>query len=79
MQKYNQGDLIEWHALVNKYRIVYGLPWVTIFVTGEAIRQWFIAESPHERSKIVIHGKTYIIFFLHATLSKYAVWNTQIR
>ena len=50
------------------------LPWVTIFVTSEAIRQWFsrvtksrvkiIAESPHEWQRIVIHGNECNILFL---------------
>ena len=45
-----------------------------IFVTSEAIQQWFsrvtksrvkiIAESPHEWQKIVIHGNECIILFL---------------
>ena len=56
-----------------RYRIMYGLPWIPIFVTSRAIRQLFsrvtsslvkiIAESPHSWQKISIHGNSYIILY----------------
>ena len=53
------------------------LPWITIFVTSEAIRQWFsrvtksrvkiIDESPHEWQKKSLFTVTNVLFyFLHA-------------
>ena len=53
------------------YRIIYGLPWIPIFVMSELIRQWFslltksrVAEFHYEWQKVDIHSNSYIILFL---------------
>ena len=47
---------------------MYELPWVLIFVTIDAIRQWvslmkILAELPRSWQRISIHDSTYIILF----------------
>ena len=56
------------------YRMMHGLPWITNFVTTEAIWKWFsrvtksqlkiVAESLYEWEKVGIHGNPYIMSFL---------------
>ena len=69
---------ILWICFSDKYRIVYGLAWITIFVTSYAIRRWFsratkwqvkfIAVSPQWQKSVFT--LTHISFFysLHVIL-----------
>ena len=61
--KFNGGKAI---PSLNVYRIIYGLPWITIFITSDSamIVSKIIAEPPHERQRIIIHGNPYISLFL---------------
>ena len=60
------------------YEIMYGLPWMLLFVPSEVIWQWFsrvmksqvkiIAESLHEWQKTVFMVAHTLFYFLHAIL-----------
>ena len=64
------------HYTIKRVRnkIIHSLPWITIFVTREAIRQWFslvtsslvkiIAESPHSWQKKSLFTVTHALFFI---------------
>ena len=78
------NKMIIWGSSQCKYRIIYGLPWITIFVRSEAIliQQWFswvkksqekiIAKLPHKWQKsllTVTHTLFYyIILWTHKTI-----------
>ena len=59
-----------WVLKIYKYRIMYELVWITIFVTSEAIRQLFIAVLSHQLQKI--HANECIILFFTRYLMLWA-------
>ena len=64
-----------WVLKIYKYRIMYELVWITIFVTSEAIRQLFIVVLSHQWQKMSF-TLTNVLFYFYTLFD---VMSKQIR